>query len=79
MVYPDVNVVCGGRFLFNYILATNGGVISTISQALGGNIDLLGHPKRALFAVMGVSAGRVFHFIWCFFLASFSGIFHRGV
>ena len=62
-------------FLFNYILATNGGVISTISQALGGgNIDLLGHPKRALFAVMGVISWQSVPFYMVFFLASFSGI-----
>ncbi len=62
-------------FLFNYILATNGGVISTISQALGGgSIDLLGHPKRALFAVMGVISWQSIPFYMVFFLASFSGI-----
>lgn len=62
-------------FLFSYILATNGGIISTISQALGGgNIDLLGNPKLALFAVMAVISWQSIPFYMVFFLASFSGI-----
>ena len=33
-------------FLFTYALATNGGIVSTISGWFGGgNIDLLGNPK----------------------------------
>ena len=44
-------------FLFTYALATNGGIISSISQFLGGtNIDLLGNPDTALYTVIGVSA-----------------------
>ena len=62
-------------FLFQYILATNGGIISTISKALGGgNIDLLGNPKMALFAVMAVISWQSIPFYMIFFLASFSGI-----
>ncbi|MGI6007401.1 MAG: carbohydrate ABC transporter permease [Ruminococcus sp.] len=62
-------------FLFSYILATNGGVISTISQALGGgNIDLLGNPRLALIAVMAVISWQSIPFYMVFFLASFSGI-----
>lgn len=62
-------------FLFQYILATNGGIISTISNALGGgNIDLLGNPKRALFAVMAVVSWQSIPFYMVYFLASFSGI-----
>ena len=35
-------------FLFTYALATNGGIVSTISGWFGGgNIDLLGNPKTA--------------------------------
>ena len=44
-------------FLFTYALATNGGMISSISTFLGGkNIDLLGNPKTALFTAIGVMA-----------------------
>ena len=44
-------------FLFTYALATNGGIISSISQLFGGgNIDLLGNPKLALFTVIAVIA-----------------------
>lgn len=42
-------------FLFRYALATNGGIISTISACFnGGNIDLLGNPKTALLTVIMV-------------------------
>ena len=35
-------------FLFTYALATNGGIVSTISGWFGGgNIELLGNPKTA--------------------------------
>jgi len=62
-------------FLFTYILATNGGVISSVSQLLGGGkIDLLGHPRRALLAVMAVVSWQSIPFYMVFFLASFSGI-----
>jgi len=62
-------------FLFTYILATNDGVITSISQTLGGGkIDLLGNPGLALFAVMGVVSWQSIPFYMVFFLASFSGI-----
>jgi len=62
-------------FLFTYILATNDGVITSISQTLGGGkIDLLGNPDLALFAVMGVVSWQSIPFYMVFFLASFSGI-----
>ena len=42
-------------FLFTYALATNGGIVSTISGWFGGgNIDLLGNPKTALLTVIAV-------------------------
>jgi raffinose/stachyose/melibiose transport system permease protein len=42
-------------FLFKYALATNGGIISTISNFFGGkNIDLLGDKRTALFTVIAV-------------------------
>ncbi|MDD3338660.1 MAG: sugar ABC transporter permease [Lachnospiraceae bacterium] len=62
-------------FLFQYILATNGGVISMISNLFGGgNIDLLGSNKFALFAVLGVVSWQSIPFYMVYFLASYSGI-----
>ena len=55
-------------FLFTYALATNGGIISSISQLFGGgNIDLLGNPKLALYAVIGVVAWQFtpFYMVYC--------------
>lgn len=67
------SVVVG--FLFQYILATNGGIISAISRFFGGgNIDLLGNPKLALFAVLGVVSWQSIPFYMVYFLASYSAI-----
>ena len=55
-------------FLFTYALATNGGIISSISQLLGGNnIDLLGNPDTALYTVIGVVAWQFtpFYMVYC--------------
>jgi raffinose/stachyose/melibiose transport system permease protein len=61
-------------FLFQYALATNGGIISTISQFLGGrNIDLLGSPSRALYTVIGVVAWQYTPFYMVYFVAGYSG------
>lgn len=60
-------------FLFQYALATNGGLISTISGFLGGkNIDLLGHPQRALYTVIGVIAWQYTPFYMVYFIAGYS-------
>ena len=62
-------------FLFQYILATNDGMITMFSQLLGGGkIDLLGNPKRALYAVLGVVCWQSIPFYMIFFLASYSTI-----
>jgi len=62
-------------FLFSYALATNGGIISTISRALGGgNVDLLGRAPHALYAVIGVIAWQYTPFYMVYFLAGYSGI-----
>ena len=62
-------------FLFRYALATNGGIISTISAAFGGkNIDLLGSPDRALFAVIGVICWQFIPFYMVYFMAAYTGI-----
>lgn len=67
------SVVVG--FLFQYILATNGGVISSVSKFFGGrNVDLLGSPKYALFAVLGVVSWQSIPFYMVYFLASYSAI-----
>lgn len=61
-------------FLFQYALATNGGLISTISNFLGGgNIDLLGDPKKALYTVIGVIAWQFTPFYMVYFVAGYSG------
>lgn len=62
-------------FLFTYALATNGGMISTISQIFGGgNVDLLGNPKTALFAVIGVIAWQFTPFYMVYCMAAFTNI-----
>ena len=53
-------------FLFTYILATNGGLFSTIATMLNGKrtaVDLLGKSPQALFAVIGVMAWQFTYFI----------------
>ena len=60
-------------FLFQYALATNDGIVSALSRMLGGkNIDLLGHPQRALYTVIGVIAWQYTPFYMVFFIAGYS-------
>jgi len=62
-------------FLFNYALATNGGIISTISNLFGGgNIDLLGNPGTALYTVIGVIAWQFTPFYIVYSLAAYTNI-----
>lgn len=62
-------------FLFNYALATNGGLISWFSKLFGGgNIDLLGNPKLALYAVIGVICWQFIPFYMVYFMAAFTNI-----
>lgn len=62
-------------FLFTYALATNGGIISSISQLLGGGlIDLLGNPKTALYTVIGVIAWQFTPFYMVYCVASYTNI-----
>lgn len=62
-------------FLFTYALATNGGIISTISQFLcGKNIDLLGNPKTALYTVIGVIAWQFIPFYMVYCMAAYTNI-----
>ena len=62
-------------FLFTYALATNGGIVSTISGWFGGgNIDLLGNPKTALFTVIAVICWQFTPFYMVYFMAAFTNI-----
>lgn len=62
-------------FLFTYALATNGGIVSTISGWLGGgNIDLLGNPKTALLTVIIVICWQFTPFYMVYFMAAFTNI-----
>ena len=62
-------------FLFTYALATNGGIISSISQLFGGgNIDLLGNPKLALFTVIAVIAWQFTPFYVVYSVAGYTNV-----
>lgn len=62
-------------FLFSYALATNGGIVSTISQLLGGQVvDLLGNPKYALLTVIGVMAWQFIPFYMVYCMAAYTNI-----
>ena len=62
-------------FLFTYALATNGGIVSTISGWFGGgNIDLLGNPKTALLTVIAVICWQFTPFYMVYFMAAFTNI-----
>lgn len=62
-------------FLFTYALATNGGIFSAISNLFGGgNIDLLGNPKTALFTVIGVIAWQFTPFYMVYCMAAYTNV-----
>lgn len=64
-------------FLFTYILATNGGLFSTIATMLSGKrttVDLLGKSPQALYAVIGVMAWQFTPFYMVYFIAGYSNI-----
>ena len=62
-------------FLFTYALATNGGIISSISQfIIGNNIDLLGNPNTALYTVIAVIAWQFTPFYMVYSLAGYTNI-----
>ena len=62
-------------FLFTYALATNGGIVSTLSGWFGGgNIDLLGNPKTALLTVIIVICWQFTPFYMVYFMAAFTNI-----
>lgn len=62
-------------FLFTYALATNGGIISTISGWFGGgNIDLLGNPKTALLTIILIVSWQFTPFYMVYCMAGYAGI-----
>ena len=64
-------------FLFNYILATNGGLFSSIATLFSGhkvNVDLLGKSPSALFSVIGVMAWQFTPFSMVYFIAGYGNI-----
>lgn len=64
-------------FLANYILATNGGLFSSIATLFSGhkvNIDLLGKSPSALFSVIGVMAWQFTPFYMVYFIAGYGNI-----
>lgn len=62
-------------FLFTYALATNGGIISTVSGWFGGgNVDLLGSQSTALFTIILIIAWQFIPFYMVYAMAGYSGI-----
>lgn len=64
-------------FLFNYILATKGGIFSEIAGFFAGKkvyVDLLGKNPSALFAIIGVMAWQFTPFYMVYFIAGYSNI-----
>ena len=64
-------------FLFYYLLATNGGLISGIGSLLAGKrtlVDLLGKSPHALYAVIGVVAWQYTPFYMVYFIAGYPNI-----
>ena len=64
-------------FLFNYALATNGGIISSLATLLNGKrttIDLLGTAPNALYTVIGVMAWQFTPFYMVYFIAGYGNI-----
>lgn len=62
-------------YLFRYALATNGGLISSISELFGGGpVDLLGNQATALYAVIGVVCWQFIPFYMVYYIAGYSSI-----
>ncbi len=64
-------------FLFNYALATNGGIFSSLATLFSGHkvsVDLLGRNPHALFAVIGVMAWQFIPFYMVYFIAGYGNI-----
>ena len=64
-------------FLWYYLLATNGGLISGVASLFAGKrtlVDLLGSSPQALYAVIGVVAWQYTPFYMVYFIAGYSNI-----
>ena len=64
-------------FLWYYLLATNGGLISGVASLFAGRrtlVDLLGSSPQALYAVIGVVAWQYTPFYMVYFIAGYSNI-----
>ena len=64
-------------FLFVYALATNGGLISSMTSLIQGKkvtIDLLGTAPNALFTIIGVMAWQFTPFYMVYFIAGYGNI-----
>ena len=62
-------------YLFRYALATNGGLVSSISELFGGGkLDLLGNQSTALFAVIAVICWQFIPFYMVYYMAGYSSI-----
>ncbi|HZJ82259.1 MAG TPA: sugar ABC transporter permease [Clostridia bacterium] len=62
-------------FLFKYALSSTNGILTGISKAFGGGmVDVLGSPKYALYAVIGVICWQYIPFYMVYFLAAYSGL-----
>ena len=64
-------------FLWYYLLATNGGLVSGLAGLFAGKrtlVDLLGSNPHALYAVIGVVAWQYTPFYMVYFIAGYSNI-----
>lgn len=64
-------------FLFSYVLATNGGLISSIATLIKGEktvVDLLGRDPQALLSIIGVIAWQYTPFYMVYFMAGYGNI-----
>ena len=62
-------------YMFRYALATNGGIISSISALFGGGkVDLLGNQATALYAVIAVVCWQFIPFYMVYYMAGYSSI-----
>ena len=62
-------------YLFRYSFDPIYGIITPISELFGGGmVDMLGHPQRAFYAVIGVVCWQFIPFYMVYFLAGLTGI-----
>jgi raffinose/stachyose/melibiose transport system permease protein len=61
--------------LFKYSLDAGNGIFASVSKLLGGGgVDLLGHPKAALYTVIGVVCWQYIPFYMVLYLAAYGTI-----